>query len=183
MASVEKQWAAVRAQRDSAERHKAATVPQPPATAPPVLSSSLACQPVEAARLDSLVRQAGGRHGLQPSLIRAVVRRESGGWPCAVSPKGALGLMQLMPLTASFLGVSNPFEPEENIEGGVRFLKGLLDRYHGDYALALGAYNAGPARVDQAGGVPAIAETQSYVRSVLREAGLTSISLETLNLP
>jgi soluble lytic murein transglycosylase-like protein len=91
--------------------------------------------------------------------------------------------MQLMPLTASFLGVSNPFEPEENIEGGVRFLKGLLDRYHGDYALALGAYNAGPARVDHAGGVPAIAETQSYVRSVLREAGLTSISLETLDLP
>lgn len=195
LSSIEKQRAAIEAQKQSAERHKAATVPQAPemprasempqapAQSRPVQTSSLLCRPLEPARLDSLIRQASGRHGLNPSLVQAVVRQESGGWPCAVSSKGARGLMQLMPATASALGVADPFEPEANIEGGVRFLKDLLDRYGGDYALALGAYNAGPTRVDQAGGVPAIAETQAYVRNVLRNAGVSSISLGMLDLP
>jgi soluble lytic murein transglycosylase-like protein len=114
-----------------------------------------------------MIRSAASRHSLNPALVTAVIRQESGGSPCAVSPKGAIGLMQLMPATAASLGIGNPFQPEENIEGGVRFLKGLLERYRGDYALALSAYNAGPRRVDAAGGVPAIAETQAYVSAVI----------------
>jgi soluble lytic murein transglycosylase-like protein len=86
-----------------------------------------------------------------------------------------------MPSTAVTLGVDNPFEPESNLDGGVRFLRGLLDRYHGDLALALGAYNAGPRRVDEFGGVPPIPETQAYVRSVLDRAGLAATSLGSLD--
>lgn len=89
--------------------------------------------------------------------------------------------MQLMPSTALSLGVDNPFEPESNLDGGVRFLRGLLERYQGDLTLALGAYNAGPRRVDESGGVPPIPETQAYVRSVLNRAGLAATSLGSLD--
>ena len=133
--------------------------------------------------LEPLIRNAANRHGIQPALISAVVRQESAGSPCAVSPKGAMGLMQLMPATAASLGVDDPFQPEQNIDGGVRFLKELLNRYQGDYALALSAYNAGPSRVDRAGGVPAFPETKAYVRGVLRHAGLAAISSEMPEMP
>jgi soluble lytic murein transglycosylase-like protein len=115
----------------------------------------------------NLVDDASRKEGLDPRLVREVARQESGFRPCAVSAKGALGIMQLMPSTAKDLELDNPFDPRGNITAGSRFLKLLLDRYEGDIASALGAYNAGPARVDKAGGVPAITETRQYVSTIL----------------
>jgi hypothetical protein len=115
------------------------------------------------------------RHfGVSPALVEAIVRVESGFDPRAVSPKGAGGLMQLMPETASALGVRDRFEPRENIRGGVRHFRYLLDRYEGSVALALAAYNAGEGAVDTYRGVPPYAETLQYVQQVLRHAGLSS---------
>ncbi|MBL8227816.1 MAG: lytic transglycosylase domain-containing protein [Bryobacterales bacterium] len=114
-----------------------------------------------------MIRLAATREGVREDLVHAVIERESAFRPCAVSPKGAQGLMQLMPATASELGVLDPFDPQQSIDGGVRFLKQLLDRYKGNFELALGAYNAGSGRVDRAGGVPNIAETKDYVLNIL----------------
>lgn len=107
------------------------------------------------------------RHGLDPRLVRAVIYVESGEDPRAVSPKGAQGLMQLMPGTAGDLGVGNPFRPRENIQGGVSYLAALLQRFGGNVELALAAYNAGPGAVERHGGIPPYPETQRYVKRVL----------------
>lgn len=118
------------------------------------------------------VQTIAREYGLSPALVEAVVRTESGFDPGAVSPKGAGGLMQLMPKTAAALGVLDRFDPRENIRGGVRHLRYLLDRYRGSVALALAAYNAGEGAVDAHRGVPPYPETQQYVQRVLRRAGL-----------
>lgn len=120
-----------------------------------------------AGRFEDLIREAAERHGVDPLLVKSVVQVESGFRPDAVSPKGAAGLMQLMPSTAAELGVRDVFDPSENVDGGVRYLKGLLERYGNDLETALAAYNAGPGRVDRAGGIPAIRETRDYVRKVI----------------
>jgi soluble lytic murein transglycosylase-like protein len=112
-------------------------------------------------------REAAERHGVPEKLVLAVIQAESGGNRWAVSPKGARGLMQLMPQTASLLGVRDSFDPAENIDGGVRHLRRLIDRYGNDLRLALAAYNAGENAVGQYRGVPPFAETQGYVRKVL----------------
>jgi len=127
----------------------------------------LYCEPVSETDLAPIVLDAARREGLEPRLLTAVIEQESAFRPCAVSEKGAQGLMQLMPATAEQLGVRDPFDIQQNIGGGARFLKELLTRYTGDLSLALGAYNAGPTKVDQAGGVPAIPETTNYVREIL----------------
>jgi len=101
------------------------------------------------------------------ALVRAVIRMESGGRTAAVSPKGAMGLMQLMPGTARMLGVEDPFDPVQNLEGGIKYLSQLSDKYQGDLVKTLAAYNAGPGRVDSYGGVPPFAETRNYVKNVL----------------
>ena len=118
------------------------------------------------------IREIAERYGVSETLVRAIVRAESGFDPAAVSPKGAGGLMQLMPQTASALGVVDRFDPRENVTGGVRHLRYLLDRYRGSVPMALAAYNAGERPVDAHGGIPPYPETQQYVRRVMREAGL-----------
>jgi soluble lytic murein transglycosylase-like protein len=120
--------------------------------------------------LAQMVEAAARRHGLDPELVRAVVAVESGFRPDAVSPKGAQGLMQLMPATARALGVTDPFDPAANIDGGTRYLRILVTRYGGDLRRALAAYNAGEGAVARHGGVPPYPETLAYVRRVLQRA-------------
>lgn len=124
--------------------------------------------------LESLIQKYAQRYGVDPALVRAVMRHESGFNPNAVSPKGAQGLMQLMPGTASLMGVTNPFDPEQNIAGGVGYLRHCLDRFGHSVPLAVAAYNAGPARVSKSQGVPAIPETQAFVKNVLGAYGGSS---------
>lgn len=118
------------------------------------------------AKLQRIVDEAAEKHNLDPALVNAVISTESGWNPQAVSNKGAMGLMQLVPGTAERFGVENPFDPAQNIDGGAAYLKTLLDRYNGDLTLSLAAYNAGEHAVDRNGGVPPFWETRRYVRKV-----------------
>ncbi len=124
------------------------------------------CDPLPAAELDKLVQENSQQQGVKAELIRGVIAEESGARPCAVSWKGAQGLMQLMPATSEEFGVKNPFDPHQNVEAGTRLLKQLLTKYKEDVSLALAAYNAGEGRVDREGGVPPIQETQNYVSDI-----------------
>jgi Transglycosylase SLT domain len=119
--------------------------------------------------LDAVVNAASGRYRLDPDLVNSVIKAESGFNVRAVSPKGAQGLMQLMPGTASQLGVPDVFDPQANVEGGAKYLRELLERYNFDLVKALAAYNAGPQRVEQFGGVPPYYETRVYVARVVRD--------------
>jgi hypothetical protein len=119
--------------------------------------------------LNEVVNTASGRYRLDPDLVNSVIKAESGFNVRAVSPKGAQGLMQLMPGTASQLGVPNAFDPQANVEGGTKYLRELLERYNFDLVKALAAYNAGPQRVEQFGGVPPYYETRAYVARVVRD--------------
>src|SRR5229473_4254928 len=116
--------------------------------------------------VDAAIDKAASRHNVDPNLVRALVKVESNFNPNAVSRKGAMGLMQLMPQTARQLNVSNPFNPEENVDAGVRHLKQLLENYGGDVKLSLAAYNAGSGAVARSAGIPRYAETQNYVRRI-----------------
>jgi soluble lytic murein transglycosylase-like protein len=142
-----------------------------PMTMPNVRVPTTACPALEDDEIAKLTEDAAQKNSISAELLAAVMRQESGFHPCAVSTAGAMGLMQLMPDTAQSLGVADPFAPDQNVEGGARLLKQLLDRYHGDRRLALSAYNAGASRVDQADGVPDIPETQEYVRRILEALG------------
>jgi soluble lytic murein transglycosylase-like protein len=119
--------------------------------------------------LSSIISKASTASKIEADFIASVIRAESGNNPRAVSRKGAQGLMQLMPQTASRMGVSNSFDPAENVDGGVRYLRELLLQYNGDATKALAAYNAGPERVQQYKGVPPYRETQAYVARVINE--------------
>jgi soluble lytic murein transglycosylase-like protein len=116
---------------------------------------------------DADIEASAAREGVDPALVRAIVAHESGGDPNATSAAGAQGLMQLMPATARSLGVTNSYDPGQNIAGGTHLIRTLLDRYDGNLSLALAAYSAGPGAVDRFGGVPPYGETQAYVRDVL----------------
>jgi len=156
---------------------------QPPAsqTATPQLATALAVKTQTAAisqlnpvsldkvSLNKMISGAGERHQLDPDFINSVIRAESGFNNRAVSRKGAQGLMQLMPQTASQLGVKNPFDPNANVEGGTEYLRELLEKYNFDVVKALAAYNAGSKRVDQYRGVPPYYETQAYIARIIRD--------------
>jgi soluble lytic murein transglycosylase-like protein len=156
------------AMRDMVKGFRAAAAPRAPA---------VAGTPAAAGKFTSPINAAAKRNELDPALLSAVVGQESGFQPRAISSAGAMGLMQLMPATARELGVRDPFDPAQNIDGGARYLRGLIDRYHGRLDLALAAYNAGPGAVDRFGAVPPYPETQAYVKNILatyRNAALAS---------
>jgi hypothetical protein len=125
------------------------------------------CNPFNQSLYDPHIKFACQRYGLDYNLVKAVIKAESAFDPGALSPKGAMGLMQLMPETSRGLGVVDPFDPTQNIDGGVRYLKLLLNRFDNNILLALAAYNAGPEAVEKHGGIPPYVETRNYVRRVL----------------
>jgi soluble lytic murein transglycosylase-like protein len=117
-------------------------------------------------KIEDMIREVSARYRVDPALVRAVIETESHWNSTAVSRKGAAGLMQIAPGTAQQLGVNNAFDPKQNLDGGVRYLRTLLERYNGDLDRALAAYNAGPHAVDRAGGIPQYRETRNYVQKV-----------------
>ncbi len=138
-----------------------------PQLAPTEAGAADAPAPVPPEQIDALVQQNASIWQVDPALIKSVIANESSFNANATSPVGAQGLMQLMPETAASLGVKNPYDPAQNVAGGTRYLRGLLDRFKGDTRLAVAAYNAGPNAVEKYGDVPPYSETQSYVQNVL----------------
>ena len=124
-------------------------------------------QPASKSQILNVVSQISKKHGVDEKLVQALIKQESGFNPKAKSKAGAMGLMQLMPSTAKNLGVKDPYNIVQNVEGGVKYLKSMLDKYNGNMILALAAYNAGPGAVDKYDGVPPYKETQNYVRNIL----------------
>ena len=152
-----------------ADTHAVNTAPSESAKSEPVRSGPA---------LNQVVNSASAAHHLDPDLVNSVIHAESGFNTRAVSPKGARGLMQLMPSTASQLGVRDAFDPETNVEGGSRYLRELLERYNFDLVKALAAYNAGPLRVEQYQGVPPFRETRAYVARIVHEYNTKKIAQE-----
>ncbi len=135
--------------------------------APDAASGAAAPAPVPPAQIDSLVSQNATTWQVDPALLKAVIANESGFNANATSKTGAQGLMQLMPATAASLGVRDAYDPVQNVAGGARYLRGLLDRFGGDTRLAVAAYNAGPGAVERYGDIPPYSETRNYVQNVL----------------
>ena len=155
-------------------------LPDPPKPAPSsALAASGSPQPAD---LRSLLTHAGALHDIDVDLLASVVHAESGGHATAVSRVGAEGLMQLMPSTAQALGVADAFRPDQNVAGGTAYLDALLTRYHDNLALALAAYNAGPAAVDRYHGIPPFHETRAYVARVMTEFKRRKLALEATAL-
>jgi soluble lytic murein transglycosylase-like protein len=167
--SIPKQLAAAAIQRESVRKQAELAAQYRPAPAVAEVEPVADCDPLPAAEITSIIDAAAQQHQVQTDVLRGVIEQESGGRPCAVSPKGAVGLMQLMPATMDQFQVADAFDPKQNIEAGAQFLKQLLDKYKGDLKLTLAAYNAGPGAVDQANGIPDIKETKDYVDSIMKK--------------
>jgi soluble lytic murein transglycosylase-like protein len=174
--AAELQEAAAQRQLAAAARQVAAVAKfQSAATKPgeiPIFAASYDCEQLPDNEIRRLAAEAATQL-VSAELIQSVIAEESAGRPCAVSVKGALGLMQLMPGTAAELDVSTPMDPVANVRGGTSYLNELINKYKGNLGLALAAYNAGPARIDAEGRVPDIPETQRYVANVLRRVSLS----------
>ena len=166
--AMAKQRAAVAAQR-AAVRQQIQTAVEWQLARPGNEAAAADCDPMDDVELTPLLDRAAQQHRVDTKLLRGVIEQESGFHACAVSPKGARGLMQLMPATIEQFKVDDPFDPHQNIEAGATFLQQLLEKYKGDIKLALAAYNAGPGNVDKMGGIPEIKETQDYVEGVMKK--------------
>ena len=168
--AIEKQRAAMQVQLESVrkQRELAQEWRSPPLESP-LQSQDEDCNPIPDLELTPLIDGAAQAHQLDARLLRGVMQQESAFRPCAVSSKGARGLMQLMPATLDQFKVADAFDPKANVEAGASFLKQLLDKYKGDLKLALAAYNAGPSLVDKAGAIPDIKETRDYVDSIMKK--------------
>jgi soluble lytic murein transglycosylase-like protein len=169
-----------------AKTETVASTPAVPATSLAIGRSVPAAKsrPTTPQELDRIVQTTAEKHRVDPRLVRAVIATESNWDTGAVSSKGAQGLMQLNPDTAQELGVADAFDPVQNVDGGVRYLGMMLNRYNGDMHMALAAYNAGPGAVDRSGGIPRIAETQNYVRKVTSAyVGGTGLHPRTVEAP
>ena len=172
--ALELQRRSVSLQRQSVERQRTAAgaqvgeqPPRPFPLAPAPQGPD--CGAVAPLILERIVDRASKAYSVSINLIHAVIRQESGGNPCAISEKGAMGLMQLMPDTAVEMGATQPFDIQQNVTAGTRLLAALMQRYNGDLNRVLGAYNAGTAAVDRAGGPPPFPETTNYIRSILQQ--------------
>jgi soluble lytic murein transglycosylase-like protein len=168
-ASIEKQREAVRKQAKDAGATLIPWSPSALGEAPAAAAPPPACDAIADEVVTPLIEGAAKDNSLPVNMVRAVIEQESGYRPCAVSPKGAQGLMQIMPDTAGDLELKDAFDPKQNIVAGTKYLKQLLDKYKGDNKLALAAYNAGSAAVDAANGVPDIQETRDYVDAILKK--------------
>jgi soluble lytic murein transglycosylase-like protein len=163
--SIEKQLRSVAQQRESIRKMM------------PLAAAAPACEPMPDEQVSPILESAARKRELPVKLLRAVAEQESGLRPCAVSEKGAQGLMQLMPATAEQYQVQDPFDPKENVEAGAAFLRALVEKYKGDLPLALAAYNAGPEMVDQISAVPDIPETRAYIDAIVEKVGNKKIEL------
>lgn len=172
--NTEKRWkrvnaptrTAVREACSAAQEVNAALSVARPAIQGPSTQASAASAAWTTAAVDALIEETARKHSVDPNLVRAMIKVESNFNPRAVSSKGAVGLMQLMPSTARELRVRNPYDPAQNLDGGIRHMKSLLEKNNGDVVLSLAAYNAGQGAVDRHGGVPRYRETRDYVRRI-----------------
>ena len=152
---------------DDSEKKLRKAKPSVPGLVPDKPQAAKKAQSSSGGDWEGQISSLADKYGVEEALVRAVIKMESGGKTTAVSHKGAMGLMQLMPGTAKMLGVDDPFDPVQNLEGGIKYLSQLSDKYKGDLTKTLAAYNAGPGRVDACGGIPPFPETQNYVKNVL----------------
>src|ERR1035438_603033 len=172
--AMAKQRAAIAVQRLAVEQQRDSVVPWMLATPRIEATSGIEaaaedCDPISDPELTPLIASAAQQHQVEPKLLRGVIEQESSFRACAISAKGAMGLMQLMPATVDQFKVDDVFDPKQNIEAGATYLRQLLDKYKDDVKLALAAYNAGPTTVDQTGGIPDIKETRDYVEGVIKK--------------